>query len=443
MILANLERALRDHPDDPEVALVYADAIGETRGEYIVLANLAEPTVEQARRERELRRAALSTTRFARVTWRGGFVERLDVVDLREADSVERLAELLARPEFVRLRELDLRPAWSGRPYGFDVAHVRKLVEDKPLRWLGIGSVNQELDVDAVPQLTGLALAGTNVELAHYGDARDVEVAYDLSTIEQLVVRPMERVVIAGAPDPAIVERFARIPTLRAFGLVGNVDAFNDELVVRLAKSPLLPRLAELGLTAHRFESSNRRLVEHAAKFAHVKLIARPVWEDGWVYAWHDLAHLYETLGRTSEALAEFDALVTFQDDATYWADIGMQLAKLARRDEAMAAHEHATSLDPKCGRAWSGKACLFEDDDRFADALVAWDAAQAAGLADVHTWTHRAWTLMRLDRNDDALVALDAALAIDPEHAWSLENKQKLRSLRGRARRLWSKLWR
>jgi tetratricopeptide (TPR) repeat protein len=246
----------------------------------------------------------------------------------------------------------------------------------------------------------------------------------------------MERVVLANAPS-LVIERFEQMPTLRSLGFAGGNDGANDEFVDRLARSKLLPRLVEIGLTPHRYDSSNAKLVEHAAKFEHVKLFARPVHEVGWVHAWHDLAHLYEALGRTSDALAEFDALVTYADDATYWADVGVQLAKLARRDEAMAAHEHAIALQPKCGRAWSGKACLLEDAERFADAIVAWDGAQAAGLADVHTWTHRAWTLMRLDRNDEALVALDAALAIDPKHAWSIENKKQLRSVTRRMRKL------
>jgi hypothetical protein len=47
------------------------------------------------------------------------------------------------------------------------------------------------------------------------------------------------------------------------------------------------------------------------------------------------------------------------------------------------------------------------------------------------------AWTLMRLERNDEALVALDAALAIDPKHAWSIENEKQLRSVKRRMRKL------
>jgi tetratricopeptide (TPR) repeat protein len=370
-------------------------------------------------------------------------------------DAVARLTALLARPECMRLRALDLRPGWAGRPRGFDVAHVQNLVENLPLRWLGLGCASELLDVGAVPSLRGLALASSQLEVSDFGDARDIEVdlgAFGLANddgadagkaIAALAALPLERLVIANAPAASVVERFERMPTLRVLGLVGGDDTFNDAFIERLVQSPLLPELTAIGFSVQRYEQSNRRIVENAAKLSHVKLFTAPRWEGGWIHAWHDLAHLYETLGRTEDALVEFDALVTIDDDATYLADIGFQLAKLERREEALAAHDHAIERDPKCSRAWSGRACLLEDEERFAEAIIAWDAAQAAGLADVHTWTHRAWTLMRLDRNEEALVALDAALSIDPQHAWSLENRKKLRSPVAKAKRGLSKLWR
>jgi tetratricopeptide (TPR) repeat protein len=411
---------------------VYADAVGGERGEHIVLAHLAAPTIEQQQRERVLRRTAeenMATTKLARLGWCGGFVERIDV-DLRAEDALARLRVLLARPELIRLREIDLRPGWYARDRAIDVATITELVHGKPLRWLGIGTASEALDVAALPPVPGLAVAGTDVDLSQLA-VTDLELAYRDALA---LPRNLERLVIANAPEPAIVA-YEQLP-LKQLGLVGGDDAFNDAFLEQLAASPLLPRLSSVGFTAHRYDSSNRWLVAHAAAFAHVTFFTAPRWEGGWTHAWHDLAHLYEALDRTADALREFDALVTIEADPTYWADIGMQLARLERRDEALAAHDRALAIDGKCHRAWSGRACLLEDAERFADALVAWDAGQAAGLADVHTWTHRAWTLMRLERNDEALVALDAALAIDPAHGWSQTEKKKLTSLASKARR-------
>ena len=100
--LADLERALRDNPDDAELALVYADAIGGERGEHIVLANVAAPTKEQAVRERVLRRAALSTTKLARVSTEARSEARVVAREPQEAaladhESQARLEQALAR----------------------------------------------------------------------------------------------------------------------------------------------------------------------------------------------------------------------------------------------------------------------------------------------------------------------------------------------------------
>lgn len=464
----DLERALRDDPDDPDLPLVYADALGNERGEHIILANLTAPTVEQQRRERELRRAAEQAmwqvserddrNGLARITWRRGFVDRIDVFDLY-GGALTRLTALLERPELLRLRAIDLRCAWHSRDGSLGPAALGALLEKLPIRWLGVGAPDHVFDVEALsslrerlPRITGLAIAGSNIDVRAINNVTDLELtglggaAYSEATVRALALLPLERLAIIGQPDVSILERFASIFdgewSLRHFGLVGGDDAFNDAFVERLAKSKVLPKLASVGFTVNRFDASNRRLIENKTAFAHVGFFTGSR-SGAWTSDWHDLAHLYEALGRAEDALVEFDALVTVADDATYWADIGMQLATLKRHDEALAAHDRAIAIDAKCARAWSGRACVLEDLERFAEAIAAWDARQAAGLADVHTWTHRAWTLMRLDRNDDALVALDKALELDPKHEWSLENRKKLSSVFAKAKRSLGKLLR
>jgi len=445
-IIDRLERALREEPDAAGAALVYADAIGNERGEHIVLAHLEHPTREQQQRERELRRAAekalLAMTKapdsgrrnFARLTWRRGFVDRIDV-DLRGPDAGARLVALLARPELIRLRAIDLRPNWSIRPAEIDIAWLAGALAKSPIRWLGVGSLDTPLDLDTVRalKLPGLALAGTNLDPTFIASlaVADLELAgtgfaaFTEETIEATSSLSLDRLVLFGDPDRSILPRFDKLP--RQFGLMGGDDAFNHAFVEWLAEGDRLARLESVGFTVQRNDGSNRWLVENKHRFEHVRFFTGPRWDGGWAYAWHDLGHLYEAMGRTAEALAEFESLVTFDDDATYWADVGMQLATLARRDEALAAHDLALEIDDKNRRAWSGRACVLEDQERFAEAIVAWDRGQAAGLTDVHTWTHRAYTLMRLDRNDEALDALDAALALDPTHEWSKTNRKKL----------------
>lgn len=427
--------------------MVYADVLGDDRGEHIVLAHLDAPTREQQARERALRRATEERLialvkapdggrrNLARLSWKRGFIDRIDV-DLRGDDAPDRLATLLAQPELVRLRAIDLRQGWHARPDCCDFGWLAAVLAPTRVRWLGIGALGQSLDLEPIRalKLSGLALTGSNLDAAALRslDASDLELTVsDFSEALVDAIGARDRIVLHGEVDRSILERFDKLPA--RFGIMGGNDAFNDAFAEWLVTSGRIATMTSVGFTVQRNTGSNRWLVEHKDAFAHVTFFTMPQWDGGWPHAWHDLAHLYEALGRTQEALAEFEALVTFDDDAAYWADIGFQLTALERRAEALAAHDRALELDEKNHRALSGRACILEDQERFADAIVAWDRGIAAGLDDIHTLTHRAWTLMRLDRNGEALAALDAVLAKDPEHEWSLKEKKRLaRSPRG-----------
>lgn len=448
--LGEIERALQRDPDDAELRLVFADSLiarGDPWGELIVLAS-KPTTTAQRRRERELRLgierqlAEITTVvgkRCARLVWNRGTIERVDF-DLA-VGSRGVLGELLARPELMFVRELELRTGWpTALPASEAVLDdLPAMVGSLPLRFVGIGSGKLTLPPakiealwTAIPRLAGLGVFSerTDDALAAIRNHRPSLVdlgAPDLDRdrlrrflgelwpgITSLVVyaRALER------PDLEPLVEPGAFPGLARLGVMGGGDRQNDTFVDLLAERGMLERLIAIGFTVHRNDASNLRLVRHKQAVRTTELFTAPAQavtsRYGWAEAWHDLGHLFDELGRHERALAEFEALATIvPNDARFLQDIGEQLANLRRNDEALVALDAALVLDPEQERALHSRALALTELDRLDEALAAWDLAQTGREEEAYLWDDRAETLARLGRIDEAIAACDRSLEL------------------------------
>ena len=449
--LSEVERALQRDPDDAELRLVFADSLiacGDPRGELIVLAS-RPGSIAQRRRERELRLdlerqlaevITVDSKRCARLVWQRGTIERVDF-DLT-IGSLDALAELLARPELAFLRDLDLRMGWPITSLASEaaLAELPGLVGELPLRCIGIGHGRMTLPParvaalwHALPGLDGMALFGERtddlVELIREHRPRLVELGgLDLDAprlvrlfgelwpgITSFVVhaQPLRRSDLEPLVEPGAFPELVRV------GVMGGNDAQNDTFVELLVDRGPIDRLQAIGMSVHRAEASNRRLLQRRARFATVELFTAPVaavrGRGEWAEPWHDLGHLFDELGRHDRALAEFEALVTLvPHDARFLQDVGDQLASLGRHDEALAPLDAALVHDPDQERALHSRAVSLSEVGRLDDALEAWDRVQQGErVHEAYLWDGRAETLARLGRFDDALAAYDRSLEL------------------------------
>ncbi|MDC7987799.1 tetratricopeptide repeat protein, partial [Rhodoplanes sp. TEM] len=113
-------------------------------------------------------------------------------------------------------------------------------------------------------------------------------------------------------------------------------------------------------------------------------------------------------------------------------ADLGLTLAALGRRDEAVAAFRAAVARAPNHGRAWALLAAALAETDP-EQALSAFDRAVAAGARSADDQFNRARLLAGLGRSDDALAGVDRALAADPRHVPALTLRSALLHATGR----------
>jgi tetratricopeptide (TPR) repeat protein len=126
----------------------------------------------------------------------------------------------------------------------------------------------------------------------------------------------------------------------------------------------------------------------------------------------HAQGHLAAALDAISEALKANprapEALINH----------GMLLARLERRQEALASFDHAIALRPQFAEAHNGRGCVLLDMGRPADALACFAHALALRPDDAEALNNRGHALVALRRPEEAVTDLAAALRLRPNHA-------------------------
>jgi tetratricopeptide (TPR) repeat protein len=149
--------------------------------------------------------------------------------------------------------------------------------------------------------------------------------------------------------------------------------------------------------------------------------------------AWRGLGSVAWTEGSFTEAYRCFIEAIRYQPwNPMHWADLGLVLRDLRHREEAIAALQVATGLDPTYEPAWNEWANVLVDMGRYEEALPLYDHALAldAGRAVVHH--NRGVCLLYLHRIDAAIASFQAALTRDPGYRYTLDELARLAARKG-----------
>lgn len=245
-----LERAIREHPDDPEARAVYGDwlsSAGHPRGELCAL--MCESTVEAtarlhdllSRHEREL--LGPLAERLGDELWLelgSGFVERLWLApaELSKERATVTIETVLAHPSARFLRTLRVEHSYAPLParelLGALGAHGASALNDLDIFW---GSTYDELELGELltkcPSLSALRVVGATTLFSG-----------DTSRLTRLTLggRATERA--------DLLDLFGgqRTPALRELGLA--LFEPSADLIDELAESPLLRQLERLDLSS-------------------------------------------------------------------------------------------------------------------------------------------------------------------------------------------------
>ena len=133
--------------------------------------------------------------------------------------------------------------------------------------------------------------------------------------------------------------------------------------------------------------------------------------------AWISLGYTMDKMKRpATEQLAAYECAIALSpNDAMAWTNKACILDDLQRFEEALAAHERAITLDPNDAVIWYNKASTLGDLERYDEALAACERAITLDPTSALAWYNKGDVLISLQRNDEALVAAERAIALDP----------------------------
>jgi tetratricopeptide (TPR) repeat protein len=99
----------------------------------------------------------------------------------------------------------------------------------------------------------------------------------------------------------------------------------------------------------------------------------------------------------------------------TYWRLYGLSLHRQDRFDEALAAYDHALSLRPKSVSAWALRGGLLFRVGRYDDAMRSFDKILEIDPTSELAWRNKGSCLIESERPKDALKMFDVAIDINP----------------------------
>lgn len=126
-----------------------------------------------------------------------------------------------------------------------------------------------------------------------------------------------------------------------------------------------------------------------------------------------NLGSIYEEEGDNVRALHFFDlALKNLPTNPLAHFNRAVALAKLGRRDEAVAEYQHAKDLEPENPKPYLNLSALYIAEDDDASALEILDEG-IRSVKEANLYYNKACVLMHLKRPDEAFRAMDEAIAI------------------------------
>jgi len=128
------------------------------------------------------------------------------------------------------------------------------------------------------------------------------------------------------------------------------------------------------------------------------------------------LAVVQATLGKNTEALANYDRALALQPrHAEALSNRGNTLKALRRFDEALDSFDKALAAQPDYPAALSNRGSVLFEVTRYEDALATYDRSLAMRPDQVVALYNRGGALQKLGRFEEAIASYDRALAINP----------------------------
>ena len=136
----------------------------------------------------------------------------------------------------------------------------------------------------------------------------------------------------------------------------------------------------------------------------------------------NNLALALVELGRLDEAASHFRASLELSPKAEIWSDYGFTMARLGKREEALAAYGKALEIDPACPSAHLNLAVVAIQTGNFADAEKHYRQA-LPGRPTAETHNGLGYVLARQGRTDEAFAEYRTAIGIDPSYTPAYNN--------------------
>lgn len=136
----------------------------------------------------------------------------------------------------------------------------------------------------------------------------------------------------------------------------------------------------------------------------------------------NNLALALVELGRLDEAASHFRTSLDLAPKAEIWSDYGFTMARLGKREEALAAYGKALEIDPACPSAHLNLAVVAIQTGNFADAEQHYrQALPGRPTAEAHNGL--GYVLARQGRTDEAFAEYRTAIGIDPSYTPAYNN--------------------
>jgi len=113
-----------------------------------------------------------------------------------------------------------------------------------------------------------------------------------------------------------------------------------------------------------------------------------------------------------------------FSKDRDAWLEKGNTLNNQDKYDDAIKAYDGAIRLDPNYVAAWDGKGNTLNNQGKYDDAIKAYDEAIRLDPKSAYAWCGKGYALSELGKYDEALKAYDEAIRLDPDYASAWINK-------------------
>lgn len=112
------------------------------------------------------------------------------------------------------------------------------------------------------------------------------------------------------------------------------------------------------------------------------------------------------------------------QNTASYWFNLGNELANDGRYEEAIKALDKSIELNPKDTEVWNNRGIVLSLLKKNKEAISSFEKSTAIDPRNAEAWYNRGIVFCSMERYEDAVDSLDKAIEIDPQSPIVWHNK-------------------